>query len=63
MTLLIICAAATWFMAGLGWIVQVVHYPLFEAVGSEGFAEYHRRHSERITLATDGQLRQQLPVH
>lgn len=48
-TLLIICAAATWFMAGLGWIVQVVHYPLFEAVGSEGFVEYHRRHSERIT--------------
>ena len=48
-TLLIICAAATWFMAGLGWIVQIVHYPLFEAVGSEGFAEYHRRHSERIT--------------
>ena len=49
MTLLIICAAATWFMAGLGWIVQIVHYPLFGAVGSEGFAEYHRRHSERIT--------------
>ena len=36
-------------MAGLGWIVQVVHYPLFEAVGSERFFEYHRRHSERIT--------------
>ncbi|MBJ7244394.1 MAG: hypothetical protein JHD03_06235 [Solirubrobacteraceae bacterium] len=49
MTLLIICAAATWFMAGLGWIVQVVHYPLFESVGSERFVEYHRRHSERIT--------------
>ncbi len=36
-------------MAGLGWIVQVVHYPFFEAVGSERFFEYHRRHSERIT--------------
>jgi hypothetical protein len=48
-TLLIICAAATWFMAGLGWIVQVVHYPLFETVGEGNFTEYHRRHSERIT--------------
>ena len=36
-------------MAGLGWIVQLVHYPLFESVGSERFVEYHRRHSERIT--------------
>ena len=36
-------------MAGLGWIVQVVHYPLFEAVGEENFTDFHRRHSERIT--------------
>jgi len=48
-TVLIICAAATWFMAGLGWIVQRVHYPLFEAVGSGRFVEYHRLHSARIT--------------
>ena len=36
-------------MTGLGWMVQAVHYPLFEAVGSESFIDYHRRHSERIT--------------
>lgn len=46
---LIICAAATWFMAGVGWIVQVVQYPLFAAVGRDSFTEYHRLHSGRIT--------------
>ena len=49
MTVLITCAAATWFMAGVGWIVQVVQYPLFAAVGREAFPEYHRLHSSRIT--------------
>lgn len=49
MTTLIVCAAATWFMAGVGWIVQVVQYPLFAAVGRERFTEYHRLHSSRIT--------------
>ncbi len=30
---------ATAAMVGLIWFVQVVHYPLFAAVGSGGFAE------------------------
>ena len=41
MTVLITCAAATWFMAGLHWFVQVVHYPLFADVGTERFIAYH----------------------
>ncbi len=49
MTVLIVCAASTWFMAGLGWLVQVVQYPLFASVGAQSFPEYHRRHSSRIT--------------
>ena len=49
MAVLILCAASTWFMAGLGWLVQAVQYPLFAAVGRESFADYHRLHSERIT--------------
>lgn len=66
MTVLIVCAAATWFMAGLHWFVQVVHYPLFGDVGPDRFLDYHRRHSERTTavvlpamsveLATSGWL-------
>ena len=33
-------------LTGLIWFVQVVHYPLFEAVGS-GFPNYHRQHVRR----------------
>jgi hypothetical protein len=38
-------AAATLFMVGLIWFVQVVHYPLFGQVGGAGFSAYHRLHS------------------
>ncbi len=47
--LLLANAAATLFMVGLTWFVQVVHYPLFEHVGERGFPEYHRLHSNRTT--------------
>ncbi len=47
--LLLANAAATFFMVGLTWFVQIVHYPLFPNVGEGGFAEYHRLHSERTT--------------
>ena len=38
--------AATLFMTGLIWFVQIVHYPLFTAVGSSGFISYARRHAK-----------------
>lgn len=47
--LLLANAAATLFMLGLTWFVQVVHYPLFPYVGDQGFDEYHRLHSNRTT--------------
>ena len=40
-------AVSTWFMAGLIWFVQVVHYPLKASVGSATFATYQARHVER----------------
>lgn len=42
-------AAATWFMVGLIWFVQVVHYPLFAGVGEQGWCEYSRRHQSLTT--------------
>lgn len=48
MTLLLVHAGATLAMAGLIWTVQVVHYPLFDGVGVEGFAEYEARHASAI---------------
>ncbi len=45
--LLLAHAAATLWMTGLIWFVQVVHYPLFGAVGGGGFPAYQRRHMNR----------------
>lgn len=47
--LLVACVAATLFMVGLSWFVQIVHYPLFTEVGSGSFASYHESHSVRTT--------------
>lgn len=41
--------AATIFMAGVIWIVQVVHYPLFAGVGESVFRAYHADHNVLIT--------------
>lgn len=43
----LVCAASAWWMTGLVWFVQVVHYPLFANVGSESFREYHAQHVRR----------------
>lgn len=48
MIVLAIHAAATWFMVGLIWMVQVVHYPLFAAVGAGRFREYEHSHTKRM---------------
>lgn len=45
---LLLNAAATLFMTGVIWFVQVVHYPLFGAVGGGGFVRYEARHT-RLT--------------
>jgi hypothetical protein len=40
-------AAATLWMVGLIWFVQVVHYPLFARVGRQRFAAYEAAHTRR----------------
>ena len=47
--LLLANAASTFFMVGLAWFVDVVHYPLFAAVGGDRFGGYHEQHSRRTT--------------
>lgn len=42
-------AAATSFMTGLIWFVQVVHYPLFAGVGEDGYRRYQSSHMRRTT--------------
>lgn len=43
-------ALPTLFMCGLIWFVQVVHYPLFAAVGDAQFVAYERAHCRRVTF-------------
>ncbi len=50
MLILLANAAATLFMLGLIWFVQVVHYPLFAAVDRDGFVAFHAAHSRLTTL-------------
>lgn len=45
--------AATWYMVGLIWFVQIVHYPLFGKVGTGGFPAYAEAHS-RLTSRVVG---------
>ena len=40
-------AAATLFMTGLIWFVQVVHYPLLRRLGATDTAAYAREHARR----------------
>jgi hypothetical protein len=48
-TLVVVHVGATLFLVGMIWTVQVLHYPLFSAVGSEGFAAYQAAHASRVT--------------
>lgn len=51
MTLLLVHAGATCALAGLVWVVQLVVYPAFLAVGpTPGWPAYHAEHSRRMAL-------------
>lgn len=51
MTLVLLAnVSATLFMTGLIWFVQIVHYPLFAAVGADAFRAYARSHQAWTTL-------------
>ncbi len=41
--------ATTLPLAGLIWVVQWVHYPLFQRVGDNEFCHFHAEHTRRIT--------------
>ena len=48
-TLVLLHAAATLFMTGLIWFVQLVHYPLFARVETADFRRYASEHQRRTT--------------
>ena len=48
---LLICLAATFYLVGLIWVIQLLQYPLFAHVGEANFLTYHAEHSRRIVIA------------
>ena len=42
-------AGATWFMVGLIWFVQIVHYPLMGSVSADAFPAFQKAHQRRTT--------------
>ena len=48
---LLLCLAATFYLVGLIWVIQLLQYPLFAHVGTGTFLAYHAEHSRRIVLA------------
>ncbi len=46
--LILLQAIATWFMTGVIWFVQIVHYPLMARVGRPEWLSYERSH-QRLT--------------
>lgn len=47
--ILLVHLAATWFMVGLIWFIQLVHYPLFQGVGADPWTAYAAAHTRRTT--------------
>ncbi len=41
---LVVHLAVTWYMVGLIWFVQRVHYPLMAYVSTTDYETYHRKH-------------------
>lgn len=42
--------AVTFYMLGLIWIVQLIHYPSFMLVDQSQFAAFHDKHSQALGL-------------
>ncbi|EMI58290.1 hypothetical protein [Rhodopirellula sallentina] len=40
---------STWYLVGLIWMVQIVHYSMFDRVGEDVFARYATDHARLIT--------------
>lgn len=49
-TIFLANVVSTLFLVGLIWMVQIVHYPLFNDVGQENYITYQQRHQTNITF-------------
>jgi len=54
--LLLVCTLSAWYMTGVIWTVQRVHYALFSQVGKDGWKTYPAGHTRRMTGVTLGPM-------
>lgn len=51
---LLLALSSCWAMTGLIWVIQLVHYPIFDAIApgeaDAGWAAFARRHTASISL-------------
>jgi hypothetical protein len=50
MIVLLVQTGAVWFMVGFIWVMQVLHYPLFDRVGRDAFPRYETDHNRLFGL-------------
>jgi hypothetical protein len=48
-SLLLLHVGSTWYMVGVIWFVQRVHYPLMARVAPDRFSDFERDHQRRTT--------------
>ena len=48
--MIIVHSACVFYMTGVIWLVQLVHYPLMRYVSAEQFVQFHAEHSNLITF-------------
>ncbi|TWT87924.1 hypothetical protein [Stieleria varia] len=48
-SIFVVHVMVTWYLVGLIWTVQVVHYNLFDRVGTDFFSRYEADHNRLIT--------------
>ena len=51
---LLVALASTWAMTGLIWVIQVVHYPIFDSIdpgdAGHGWVQFANRHTRSISF-------------
>jgi hypothetical protein len=53
---LLVNAVSTWYLTGLIWVVQLVHYPAFARIDAGLFPRFHGEHGAAITAVVAGPM-------
>lgn len=40
----------SFYMTGVIWLIQLIHYPSFKDIGADEFVAFHRRHSKAMSI-------------